>query len=80
MVERKPSLRDVESRNRRLRNTQEVGSAVRGSNGTDHSVSAATSKTESDWRQEKKSIAEGPLCEGVHTRDIESPSAAYGKE
>jgi hypothetical protein len=54
--------------------------AVRGSDGPDHSVTAATSKTEREWRQGKKNNVEGPLCEGVHTRHIERPSTAYGKE
>ena len=44
----------MESRHRRRRNTQEVGPAVRGSDGTDPSVTTATSKTESERRQEEK--------------------------
>jgi hypothetical protein len=47
--------------------TQEVGPAIRRSDGPDHSVTAATSKTERERRQGKKNYVEGPLCEGVHT-------------
>ena len=54
----------MESRDRRHRCTQEVGPAVRESDGTDHCVTAATSKTESERRQAKKSNAEVIRCEG----------------
>ena len=47
--------------------TQVVGPAVRVSDEPDHSVTAATSKTERERRQGKKNNVEGPLCEGVHT-------------
>jgi len=38
------------------------------------------SKTERKRRQGKMNDVEGPICEGVHTRYIERPSAANGKE
>ena len=60
--------------------TQEVGPAVLRSDGPDHSVTAATSKTERERRQGKRNNVEGPLCEGVHTRHIERPYPTYGKE
>ena len=47
--------------------TQEVGPDVRVSDGPDHSITAATSKTERERRQGKKNNVEGPLCKGVHT-------------
>jgi len=57
--------------------------------GTDHFVTEIASKTESEqhqiWigeslgREWTTNDEEGPLCEGVHTRYIERPSAACGQ-
>jgi hypothetical protein len=54
IAKHEPSWRELESRDRMHRNTQDVRPAVPGSDGTDHSVTAAKSKTESERRQGKK--------------------------
>ena len=53
--------------------TQEVGPAVRRSDGPDHSVTAATSKTERERRQGKKNNMEcGTMRRGTHQTHIET--------